>query len=50
MTLKGKLPSLLGAHYATGDQSGNNYRKNEEMQLKQQQCPVMDMTDDGSNV
>ena len=50
MTLKDELPRLVVAHYATGDQRGNNYRKNEEMQLKQQQRPVVDMTDDGRNV
>ena len=50
MTPKDELPRLVVAHYATGDQRGNNYRKNEEMQLKQQQRPVVDMTDDGRNV
>ena len=50
MTPKDELPRLVVAHYATGDQRGNKYRKNEEMQLKQQQRPVVDMTDDGRNV
>ena len=49
-TLKGKLPRLVGAKYATEDQWGNNYRKNEETEPKQQQHPVMDVTGDGSKV
>ena len=33
--LKGELPRLVGAKYATGDQQRNNSRKNEELeQLK----------------
>ena len=31
-TLKEKLPRSVGAQYATGDQWGNNFRKNEEME------------------
>ena len=34
-TLKDELPRLEGAEHATGDQWGNNYRKNEEMEPKQ---------------
>ena len=34
-TLKDKLPRLVGAQYATGDQWRNNSRKNEGMELKQ---------------
>ena len=48
MILKDKLPRLLGAQYATGDQWRNNSRKNEEMEPKQKQNPVEDRTDDGS--
>ena len=48
--LKGELPGSVGAQYATGDQWRNNFRKNEEMEPKQKQCPVVDMTDDGSKV
>ena len=48
MTLKEELPRLVGAQYATGDQWRNNCRKNEEMEPKQKQCPVMDVTGDGS--
>ena len=49
-TLRDELPRLLGAQYATGDQWRNNSRKNEEMEPKQNQHPVMDMTGDGSKV
>ena len=31
-TLKGELPSLVGAQYTTGDQWRNNSRKNEGME------------------
>ena len=50
MTLKYELPRLGGAQYATGDQWRNNSRKNEEMEPKQKQHPVVDVTGDGSNV
>ena len=33
--LKEKLPRLVGAQYATGDQWRNNSRKNEGMEPKQ---------------
>ena len=36
-TLKDKVPRLVGAQYATGDQWRNNSRKNEEMEPKQKQ-------------
>ena len=49
-TLKDKLPRSVGAQYATGDQWRNNSRKNEEMEPKQKQHPVVDMTGDGSKV
>ena len=48
--LKEKLPRSVGAQYATGDQSRNNSRKNEEMEPKQKQHPVVDVTGDGSKV
>ena len=50
MTLKGKLPRLVGAQYATGDQWRNNSRKNKEMEPKQKQYPVVDVTGYGSKV
>ena len=48
-TLK-ELPRLVGAHYAIGDQWRNNSRENEEMEPKQKQHPVVDVTGDGSKV
>ena len=41
-TLKDEFPRLVGAQYATGDQWRNNSRKNEGMELKQKQHPVVD--------
>ena len=49
-TLKDELPRSVGAQYATGDQWRNNYRKNEVMEPKQKQHPVVDVTGDGSKV
>ena len=50
MTLKDELPRLVGTQYATGDQWKNKSRKNEEMEPKQKQHPVVDVTGDGSKV
>ena len=49
-TLKDELPRLTGARYATGDQWRNNSRKNEGMESKQKQYPVVDVTGDRSKV
>ena len=49
-TLKGDLTRSVGAHYATGDQWKNNSRKNEEIEQRQKQHPVVDVTGDGSKV
>ena len=49
-TLKDELPRSVGAQYATGDQWRKNSRKTEEMEPKQKQHPVIDMTDDGSKI
>ena len=49
-TLKDELPGLVGAQYATGDQWRNNSRKNEVMEPKQKQHPVVDVTGNGSKV
>ena len=46
-TLKDELPRLVGAHDVTGDQWRNNSRKNEEMEPKQKQHPVVGVTGDG---
>ena len=47
---KEELPRSLGAQYATGDQWRNNSRKNEGMEPKQKQQPVVDVTGDRSKV
>ena len=41
---KEELPWSLGAQYATEDQWRNNSRKNEGMEPKQKQYPVVDVT------
>ena len=48
-TLKDELPRWVGAQYATGDQWRNNSRKI-EMEPKQKQHPVVDVTGDRSKV
>ena len=48
--LKEELPRSVGAQYATGDQGRNNSRKNEGMEPKQKQHPVVDVTGDTSKV
>ena len=48
--LKGELPRSVGAQYAIGDQWRNNSRKNEGMEPKQKQYPVVDVTGDRSKV
>ena len=50
MTLKDELPRSVGAQFATGDQWGNNSRKNEKMEPKQKQHPVVDVTGDRSKL
>ena len=47
---KEEFPRSLGAQYATGDQWRNNSRKNEGMEPKQKQYPVVDVTGDRSKV
>ena len=48
--LKGELSRSVGAQYAAGDQQRNNSRKNEGMEPKQKQYPVVDVTGDRSKV
>ena len=48
--LKEELPRFIGAQYATGDQCRNNSRKNEGMEPKQKQYPVVDVTGERSKV
>ena len=40
----------VGAQHATGDQWRNTSRKNEEMESKQKQHPVVDVSGDGSKI
>ena len=47
--LKEELPRSVGAQTATGDQR-NNSRKNEGMEPKQKQYPVVNVTGDRSKV
>ena len=49
-TLKDELPRSVGVQYATGDQWRNNSRNNEEMEPKQKQHSVVDVTGNGSQV
>ena len=49
-TLKEELPRLVGAQDATGEQWRSNSTKNEEMQPKQKQHQVVDVTGDGSSL
>ena len=48
--LKEELPRSVDAQYATGNQCRNNSRKNEGMEPKQNQYPVVDVTGDRSKV
>ena len=43
-------PGRLGTQYATGEEWRINSRKNEEMEPKQKQCLVVDVTGDGSKI
>ena len=44
------VPRSVGAQYAPGEEWKNNSRKNGEMEPKQKQHPVVDVTGDGSKV
>ena len=50
MTLKDEFPRSGGAQYATGDQWRENSRKNEWMEPKQKQHPVVDVTGERNKV
>ena len=50
MTLKDELSRSVGAQYATEEEWRNDSRKNEEMEPKQKQQPVMDVTGDVSKI
>ena len=45
-----ELPRSVCTQYATGEEWRNNSRKNEEAEPKQKQCPVVNVTGDGSKV
>ena len=49
-TLKDELPRSISAQYVTRDQWRNNSRKNEGMEPKQKQHPVVNVTGDRSKV
>ena len=49
-TLKVDLARLVGAQVATGDQWRNTSRKNDDIEPKQKQHPVVDVTGDGSKI
>ena len=48
--LKEELPRSVRAQYDTGDHWRNNSRKNEGMESKLKQYPVVDVTDDRSKI
>ena len=56
MTLKDErptptpLPRLVGAQYVPGEEWRNSSRRNEEAEPNQKQCPLVDVTGDGSKV
>ena len=50
MTLKDELPRLVGAQNAPGEEWRNNSRKNEEMEPKRKQHPVVGVTGDGNKL
>ena len=49
-TLKDELPRSVGVQYATGDHWRNKSRKNEGMEPKQKQYPVVNVTGDRSKI
>ena len=50
MILKDELRRSVVAQYAAEEEWRNNSRKNEEMEPKQKQRPVVDVTGDGSKI
>ena len=50
MTIKDDLLRTVGAQHATGEEWRNNSKKNEEPEPEWKQCPVVDVTGDGSKV
>ena len=50
MTLKDELPRSIGAQYATGEEQRNSFRRKEEAEPKEKQCPVGDVSGGESEV
>ena len=50
MTLQRQTPRSVDVQYATRDQWRKNYRKNEKIEPKQKQHPVVDVTGDGRKI
>ena len=50
MTLKDEFPRSGGVQYATGEEHRNSHRKNEEVEPKQKQHPVVDVSGGESKV
>ena len=50
MTLKDELLRLIGSLSTTGEEQKNSSIRNEEAELKQKQCPVVDVLDGESKV
>ena len=48
--LKEELPRSVGAQFATEDEWRNNSKKNEGMEPKKKQYPVVDVTGDRTKV
>ena len=48
--MRDELPRSVGTQYATGDQWRNNSRKNEGMEPKQKQHPVVNRGGDRSKI
>ena len=49
-TLSDELSRSIGAQNSTGEDWRNNFRKNEEMEPKRKQCPVVNVIGDESKV
>ena len=48
--LKDKSPRLVGAQYATREEWRDKSIKNEDMEPKRKQHPIVDVTGDGNKV
>ena len=50
MTLKDEAPRAVVVQYATGEEWSNSSRRNEEVEPKWKQCPVVHVSGDESKV